>query len=491
MSGLFGVVSKSNCISNLYYGTDYHTHLGTEYGGIAFINSSGKPVKKIRDIKNSQFKTKFYEGSDKIKSKLGIGVISDKDPQPLTFEGKFGTFAICCAGMITNKEELAGELIRKGISFTDIDNGEINTIELVGHLINQGENIVHGIERMYDKIMGSISLLLLTKQGIYCARDRNGVTPLAVGQNEDGVAVTSETCAFPNLGFTIKKFLTPGEIVFLSNKGIEEKKSGEKTNKVCAFLWIYTGFPASSYEGINVEKVRENCGSFLAKRDTVQADLVSGVPDSGVAHAIGYAMESGLPYRRVLFKYTPGYGRSYTPLTQELRDRIALMKLIANEAIAKENRIVLCEDSIVRGTQLKNFTIAKLMNAGAREVHVRPACPPLMYPCIYNLSTRSFDELVARRAIRALEGKDIDDVSAYLDSSSDKYKQMVDWIAKDLGASSVQYQLIDDMVKAIGLPKEKLCLYCWIGKGVQKSLQAFEKTKKKKIESFVESEAVL
>jgi amidophosphoribosyltransferase len=474
MSGLFGVVSNNNCISSLYYGTDYHTHLGTEYGGIVFIDKNGKPVKKIHDIKNSQFKSKFYEGSDKIKSHMGIGVISDKDPQPLNFESRFGAFAICCTGLVANKDALASELIRKGISFSEIDRGDINTTELVAHLINQGESIVNGIERMYDKIVGSISLLLLTKKGIYCARDRNGVTPLAIGQKEGEVAVASETCAFPNLGFSVKKYILPGEIVFISKKGIEEKKKGRQSSKICAFLWIYTGFPASSYEGINVEKVRENCGSYLAKRDNVKADLVSGVPDSGVAHAVGYAMESEIPYRRVLIKYTPGYGRSYTPLSQELRDRIALMKLIANDAIAKGNRIVLCEDSIVRGTQLKNYTIAKLMQAGAKEVHVRPACPPLMFPCVFNLSTRSIHELAARKAIRALEGKDIEDVSDYLNPKSEKYKKMVEWIAKDLGATSLKYQLLDDMIKAIGLPKEKLCLYCWIGKGVQKSLVSYQ-----------------
>ena len=473
MSGLFGVVSNNNCISSLYYGTDYHTHLGTEYGGIAFINKNGVPVKKIHDIKNSQFKSKFYEGSDKIKSHLGIGVISDRDPQPLSFESKFGAFAICTAGLIDNKEVLANELVRRGIPFSEIDHDGVNTTELVAHLINTGESIVNGIERMYDKINGSISLLLLTKQGIYCARDRNGVTPLIIGDKEGEVAATSETCAFPNLGFNVKKYLTPGEIVFISKKGIEQKKKGRESNKICAFLWVYTGFPASSYENINVEKVRENCGMFLAKRDNVKVDLIAGVPDSGTAHAIGYAMESGIPYRRVLFKYTPGYGRSYTPLTQEMRDRIALMKLIVNETIAKGNKIILCEDSIVRGTQLKNYTIAKLMNAGAKEVHVRPACPPLMYPCIFNLSTRSIQELAARRAIRALEGKDIEDVSEYLDPSSEKYKKMVEWIAKDLGATSLRYQLLDDMVNAIGLPKEKLCLYCWIGKGVQKSLRSY------------------
>jgi len=473
MSGLFGVVSNNNCISSLYYGTDYHSHLGTEFGGIAFINKNGKPVKKIHEIKNSQFKSKFYEGSDKIKSHLGIGVISDKDPQPLSFESKFGTFAICTAGLVNNKEALVKDLIQRGISFSEIERGEINTTELVANLINQGRSIVNGIERMYDKINGSISLLLLTKKGIYCARDRNGITPLVIGEKEGEIAVTSETCAFPNLGFSIKKYIAPAEIVFISKKGLEEKNKTRRQGKICAFLWIYTGFPASSYEGINVEKTRENCGKFLAKADNIKADLVSGVPDSGISHAIGYAIESGLPFRRVLLKYTPGYGRSYTPLSQELRDRIAMMKLIANETIAKGNRIILCEDSIVRGTQLKNYTIAKLMQAGAKEVHIRTACPPLMFPCIYNLSTRSLDELIARRAIKALEGKDIEDVSEYLNPKSEKYTKMVEWIAKYLGATSLKYQLLDDMVKAIGLPKEKLCLYCWIGKGIQKSLKSY------------------
>jgi amidophosphoribosyltransferase len=470
MSGLFGVVSKKNCISSLYYGTDYHSHLGTEYGGIAFIDeNNGMPIKKIHDIANSQFKSKFYEGSNQIKSHLGIGVISDKDPQPLSFESKFGPFAICCAGLVTNKDELAKTLIKKGISFSEIDRGEINTTELVAHLINQEDSIIHGIEKMHGKIKGSISLLLLTKDGIYCGRDGNGVTPLVVGEKEGETAVTSETCSFPNLGFEIKKYLEPGEIVFISQKGIEKKKKGRSVNKICAFLWIYTGFPASTYEGINVEKVRENCGRFLAKRDNVEIDLASGVPDSGTAHAIGYAMESGKPFRRVLFKYTPGYGRSYTPLTQEIRDRVALLKLIANKDIADGNRIILCEDSIVRGTQLKNFTITKLKDAGAKEIHIRPACPPLMFPCIYNLSTRTTHELAARKAIKALEGKDIEDVSEYLDSNSKKYQKMLDWIAKDLDATSLKYQLLDDMVEAIGLPKDKLCLYCWNGEDFQTS----------------------
>lgn len=473
MSGLFGVVCNNNCISTLYYGTDYHSHLGTEYGGIAFIDkNNGMPVKKIHDIGNSQFKSKFYEGSDKIQTNLGIGAISDKDPQPLSFKSKFGPFAICCAGLVTNRDELVKNLIRKGVPFSEFEHGGINTTELIANLINQGENIIDGIEKMYDKIDGAISLLLLTREGIYCARDRNGVTPLVIGEKERETAVASETCSFSNLEFKIKKFMDPGEIIFISKKGIEVKKEGNSFNKICAFLWVYTGFPASSYENINVERVRENCGRFLAKRDNVKIDLVSGVPDSGTAHAIGYAMESDKPFRRVLFKYTPGYGRSYTPLSQDQRDRIALMKLIANEDIAKDNRIVLCEDSIVRGTQLKNFTITKLKNAGAKEIHIRPACPPLMFPCIYNLSTRSIDELAARKAIRAIEGRDIEDVSEYINPNSKKYKKMVDWIAKDLGATSLKYQLLDDMVAAIGLPKEKLCLYCWIGKGFQKNLNS-------------------
>ena len=458
MSGLFGVISNKNCISSLYYGTDYHSHLGTEYGGIAFIDENGMPVKKIRDIGNSQFKSKFYEGSDKIHSNLGIGVISDKDPQPLSFKSKFGPFAICCAGLVTNKDELAEKLIRKGTPFSELDRGDVNTTELIANLINQGNSVIDGIEKMYDEIKGSISLLLLTTEGIYCARDRNGVTPLIIGSKEEEVAVASETCSFHNMNFKIKKFIDPGEIVFISQKGIETVKDGNNNNKICAFLWIYTGFPASAYEGINVEKVRENCGMFLAKRDNVKIDLVSGVPDSGTVHAIGYAMESCKPFRRVLVKYTSGYGRSYTPLNQEVRDHVALMKLIANEDIAKDNRIILCEDSIVRGTQLKNFTITKLKNAGAKEVHVRPACPPLMFPCIYNLSTRSIKELSARKAIRAIEGKDIEDVSEYLNPKSEKYKEMIDWIAEDLGATSLRYQLLDDMIKAIGLPREKLCL---------------------------------
>ena len=323
--------------------------------------------------------------------------------------------------------------------------------------------MIEGIEYLFDQIKGSASLLMLTKDGIYAGRDRLGRTPLVVGEKGGDFVVASETCSFLNLGFKIVKYLDPGEIVLLGPEGLKQKKAGNPASQICSFLWIYTGYPASSYEGISVEVVRENCGRFLAKNDQVKADLVAGVPDSGVGHAIGYAMESGLPYRRPLTKYTPGYGRSYTPPSQEIRDLVATMKLIPIKEIICGQRIVLCEDSIVRGTQLKNYTIKKLWENGAKEIHVRPACPPLMFPCKFALSTRSIAELAARRAIRSIEGKDIEDVAEYLDPNSPKYEKMVDWIRREVGATTLKYQTIENMIKAIGLPREKLCLHCWLG----------------------------
>jgi amidophosphoribosyltransferase len=295
--------------------------------------------------------------------------------------------------------------------------------------------------------------------------DRFGYTPLVVGKSCDAWAVTAETSAFPNNEFEVVKHIEPGEIVLINEDGIAQKRPGTDTNQICAFLWIYTGFPASNYEGINVETAREKCGRCLAKRDKdIEVDVVSGVPDSGFAHGLGYAMESGKPFRRPLVKYTPGYGRSYTPPSQQKRDLIAKMKLIPIKEVIESNSIVVCEDSIVRGTQLKNFTIKKLWDCGAKQIHIRPACPPLMFPCRFNLSTRSIHELAARKAIRSLEGSDPEDVSEYTDHNSDKYKRMVEWIASDLGVTTLRYQAVGDMVKAIGRPKEKLCLYCWTGK---------------------------
>jgi amidophosphoribosyltransferase len=325
---------------------------------------------------------------------------------------------------------------------------------------------VDGIEKMFRRIKGSCSLLLLSRAGIYAARDRFGYTPLVIGKSKDSWAVTTETCAFPNLDFEVMKYLEPGEVVLINEDGVVQRRPAKGSAcQTCAFLWIYTGFPASNYDGVNAEVVRERCGRHLARRDKdINVDLVSGVPDSGLAHGLGYAMESGKPFRRPLVKYTPGYGRSYIPPSQDRRDLIAKMKLIPIKDVIDGNSVVVCEDSIVRGTQLKNFTVKKLWDCGAKEIHVRPACPPLMFPCRFNLSTRSIHELAARKAIRSIEGHDLVDVSEYIDHTSPGYERMVDWIAKDLGVTSLRYQTVDDMVDAIGLPKEKLCLYCWTGK---------------------------
>ena len=462
MSGIFGILSKRNCASTLFYGTDYHSHMGTEYGGM--VVKGDKLFRSIHDISQSQFKSKFMEEVRQMNGHMGVGVISDRDPQPLIVGSRFGTFALVAAGLIDNRDSLAAELMKEGHSFGEMSSRGVNSVELVAKLINKKEDVIEGIEYLFDRIEGSISLLMLTKEGIYAGRDRLGRTPLVVGEKGGDFTVASETCSFLNLGFKIVKYLEPGEIVLLGPEGLKQKKAGKPASQVCSFLWIYTGYPASSYEGISVEVVRENCGRFLAKNDTVKADLVAGVPDSGVGHAIGYAMESGLPYRRPLTKYTPGYGRSYTPPSQEIRDLVATMKLIPIREIINGQRIVLCEDSIVRGTQLKNFTIKKLWENGAKEIHVRPACPPLMFPCKFALSTRSTSELAARRAIRSIEGKDIDDVAEYLDPQSPKYEKMVDWIRKEIGSTTLQYQTIENMIQAIGLPREKLCVHCWMGK---------------------------
>lgn len=461
MSGIFGIISQGECAETLFYGTDYHSHMGTEHAGMTVLGK--RFYGAIHDISQSQFKSKFVDDYKQMKGNMGIGVISDKEPQPLIVGSKFGTFAIVTAGLIENIDQLSAELLREGHSFGEMSSGGINSVELVAKLINTGKDVIDGIDRMYDKIKGSASLLLLTGEGIYAARDRLGRSPLVVGERGSDFAIATETCSFLNLGFKIIKYLDPGEVVFIGRDGLKQKMAGKPASQICSFLWIYTGYPASSYEGIAVEVVRERCGRYLAKNDPIQADLVAGVPDSGVGHAIGYAMESGLPYRRPLTKYTPGYGRSYTPPSQEIRDLVATMKLMPIKEVICGNRIVLCEDSIVRGTQLKNYTIKKLWENGAKEIHIRPACPPLMFPCKFALSTRSTSELAARRAIRSIEGKDIEDVSEYLDPHSEKYGKMVEWIRRELGATTLKYQNIEDMIKAIGLPREKLCIHCWVG----------------------------
>jgi amidophosphoribosyltransferase len=462
MSGLFGVVSSGDCVQNLFFGTDYHSHLGTQYGGLAVFGDNGVIHKRIHDIRQSQFKSKFYNEFAGIGGKSGIGVISAGEPQPLVFDTKFGRFALCSTGKVTNRKDLVTELLGGGSNFSESLDGEYNTTELLSKLITQGDNIVEGLAYMFSRIEGSVSVLLLCSDGIYAAVDQYCRFPLAVASGEDGWAVASESCAFPNIGYDVKKFLGPGEIVLITSDGMESVKSKKDNGKTCSFLWVYTGFPASSYLGINAEVVRERCGMQLAKKDSIKADLVSGVPDSGVAHAIGYSIQSKIPYRRALVKYTPGYGRSYIPPSQDVRDHIALMKLIPNRDIISGRNIVVCEDSIVRGTQLKNYTINKLSDSGAKEIHVRVACPPIMFPCRYNLSTKTLDELAARKAIKNM-GDSSGDVSEYLDPDSDKYKKMIEWIRDDLNVASLKFQTVDDMIVAIGVPAEKLCTYCWRG----------------------------
>jgi amidophosphoribosyltransferase len=391
-------------------------------------------------------------------------VISAFEEQPIYINSKFGPFCIVTDGFLDNAHELASELLDNGVTFSEVGDGVVNFTELVAKLITRGDSIPDGIAKMFDRIDGSICLLILHKDGIYAARDRLGYFSLAVASNRYGWAVSTETTAFPNLDLGLKKFLGPGEVVLIDRDGMKTQRESNADQQICAFLWIYTGFPASFYEGINVETVRERSGRALARRDSdIEVDVVAGIPDSGTSHAIGYAMESGKPYRRPLVKYTPGYGRSYIPPSQDIRDHVAKMKLVPNKAIIEGNRIIICEDSIVRGTQLKNFTVKKLWADGAREVHVRPACPPLMFPCRFNLSTRDIEELAARRAIRALEGSDVEDISEYLDPSTEKYARMIEWIRDDLEVTTLRYQTIGGMVEAIGLPKENLCLYCWNG----------------------------
>ena len=464
MSGIFGVVSKRDCIEDLFYGTDYHSHLGTEFGGMAVLGET--LTRQIHDISRTQFKSKFFDDYQSMSGNKGIGVISAFDEQPIHLNSKFGPFCVAMNGIIENAEELAAKLLREGVSFSEVGRNTVNAAELVAKLINQGDDLIEGIEKMFAVIEGSCSLVLLNRAGVYAACDRHGYNPLIIGKREDAWAVTSETTAFTNNGFEVSKYLEPGEIVLINEDGVVQRRPGQKRQKqICTFLWIYTGFPASYYEGVNAEIVRERCGRLLAKRDDdIEVDVVSGVPDSGMGHGLGYAMGSGKPFRRPLVKYTPGYGRSYTPPSQETRDRVAKMKLIPIKDVIEGNSIVVCEDSIVRGTQLKNFTIKKLWDCGAKAIHVRPACPPLMFPCKFNLSTRSIHELAARKAIRALEGHDIRDVSEYTDHTSEKYGKMLDWIAKDIGVSTLRYQTVEDMVEAVGLPEEDLCLYCWTGK---------------------------
>ena len=464
MGGIFGIASDKDCVNDLFFGTDYHSHLGTKRGGLAVKNDSGF-VRYIHNIENAQFRSKFETDIDKMSGNMGIGVISDFDDQPLLIRSHLGNYAIVTVGAIQNIDELVDKAFReKKIHFRDMSGGEINPTELVATLINQESTFVEGIKSAQEAIVGSCSLLLLTEEGVYAARDKWGRTPIVIGEKNGSYAASLETCAFPNLEFNLKQYLGPGEIVLLTKEGIEQKKPPEEKMQICGFLWVYYGYPASSYEGINVEDVRNRCGAKLAQRDSIDVDFVAGIPDSGTAHGLGYASESGIPFKRPFVKYTPTWPRSFMPQDQNIRDLVAKMKLIPVKEFIKGKRLLFCEDSIVRGTQLQD-TIQRLYDAGALEVHMRPACPPLIYACKFLNFSRSKSELdlAARKAIEELGGEKDRDLRDFAQAESEKYNAMVENIRKRLNLTSLRYQKLEDLVEAIGLPKDKVCTYCWDG----------------------------
>lgn len=463
MGGFFGAAFKQDCVEDLFFGTDYHCHLGTRRGGLATVSDSGF-TRFIHDITNAQFRSKFESDVLKMTGALGIGVISDYESQPLLINSHLGSYAIVTVGVVKNADDLARHAFNNRNHFSEMSGNEINQTELVATLINQEESFEMGIKSAQEKIEGSCSLLLLNGDGIYAARDRLGRTPVVIGKSPNGYVVTMETCAFPNLGCTTEKFLGPGELVFMTPDGIERKNPPGSEMQICSFLWIYYGYPASSYEGINVEATRYRCGAALADRETVEIDYVAGIPDSGTAHALGYAEKSKVRYCRPFVKYTPTWPRSFMPQDQTVRDLVAKMKLIPIPELTKGRRLLFCEDSIVRGTQLRD-TIQRMYEYGAKEVHMRPACPPLLYGCKFlNFSSsRSELDLAGRKAFSELENGDDSKLVEYTDQSSDKYQVMIKRIGQKMGLTTLRYQRLDDMIRAIGLPEEKLCTYCWDG----------------------------
>ncbi|NLD47576.1 MAG: amidophosphoribosyltransferase [Clostridiaceae bacterium] len=465
MGGLFGVVSKNSCVTDLYFGIDYHSHLGTSRGGMAVWNGSSY-TRSIHNIQNIQFRAKFEDELSGMQGNMGIGCISDTEPQPLTVFSHLGHYAITTVGRINNIQNLVSKtLSRHNTHFLEMSGGVINPTEVVSNLIDEGETFKDGIIHAQESIEGSCTMLVLTPEGIFAARDRLGRTPLIVGEKEGSYCVSFESCAFPNLGYQTKYELGPGEIILLTHDGIEKLSPPREKMKICAFLWVYFGYPSSSYEGKNVEVMRYRNGAALAKNDNVDIDLVAGVPDSGIAHAIGYSNESKVPFGRPFVKYTPTWSRSFMPQDQSMRSLVAKMKLIPITDLVKGKKLLFCDDSIVRGTQMRETT-ELLYNCDAKEVHIRPACPPLLYGCKYLNFSRSNSEmdLVARQAIRDLEGKEPSSLNEYSNSDTEKYSCMVDWIRKRLNFTTLKYQKLNDMLGAIDLPCENVCTYCWDGK---------------------------
>ncbi len=465
MSGFFGVVSGHNCVEDVFYGTDYHSHLGTKRAGMVFSTSGKGFWRSIHSIENAYFRNKFEQEISGLESNMGIGIISDTDPQPIVFNSHLGPFSIVTVARLVNISELEKYFLDKKIHFAENFEGNVNPTEIVANLICEKDDFVSGIENVFEKVKGSCSLLVVTPDGIIAARDKLGRTPVITGKKDGSYSVATETSSFANTGYEIDYFLGPSEIALINKDGITQlRKPGDKM-QICAFLWVYFGYPPSFYENINVEQCRYRCGAALAKRDNTEADFVCGIPDSGIGHAVGYSNESRIPYKRAYSKYTPTWPRSFLPQDQARRDLVAKMKLIPNSEIIKGERILFLDDSIVRGTQLKECA-SSLRKSGASEVHMRIACPPLLYPCIFlNFSqSRSIYELAGRKAIRQLGGED-KDIDEYSNPDSEKHREMVECINMNLGFDSLMYQRLDDLVKAIGLPRERLCTHCWDGSG--------------------------
>lgn len=467
MGGFFGVASKENCAFDLFFGVDYHSHLGTRRGGMAVYGKDGFN-RAIHNIENSPFRTKFDKDMQEMSGYFGIGCISDYEPQPLIVRSHHGTYALTTVSKINNVKELSEMLFDNGHShFLEMSGGDINATELIASLINQKENLIEGIRYAMEQVDGSVSLLLMNQQGVYAARDKMGRTPVVIGRKENAFCASFENFAFKKLNYTMYKELGPGEIVVLTAKNCVTLSDPGRDMKICTFLWVYYGYPASSYEGVSVEQMRYNCGEKMARRDHVKPDIVAGVPDSGTAHAVGYANASGVPFSRPFIKYTPTWPRSFMPTIQSERNLIAKMKLLAVEDIIRDKSLLLIDDSIVRGTQLRETT-EFLYECGAKEVHIRPACPPLLYGCKYLNFSRSSSEmdLITRRVIARLENGNVTDevLQKYSDPETEEYERMVEEIRKELNFTTLRFNRLDDMLDAVGIDKCKLCTYCWDGK---------------------------
>ena len=467
MGGFFGVASKEDCVFDLFFGTDYHSHLGTRRAGMAVYDRERGFDRSIHNIENAPFRTKFDKEVTEMKGNLGIGSISDYEPQPLIVRSHHGTYSIATVGKINNTEEILTKLLFSShIHFLEMSGGTINATELVATIINQKENIIEGLQYAQDLIDGSMTILLMTPKGIYVARDKMGRTPVAIGKKENAYCISFESFAYLNLGYVSERELGPGEIVVVTPEGMRTLVAPGKDMKICTFLWVYYGYPSSSYEGISVEKMRYNCGASMAKRDDASPDIVAGVPDSGTAHAIGYSNTSGIPFSRPFIKYTPTWPRSFMPTIQSQRNLIAKMKLIPVRDLIQDRSMLLIDDSIVRGTQLRETT-EFLYQSGAKEVHIRPACPPLLYACKYLNFSRSTSEmdLITRRVIKEMEGDNkYVNLDAYSNPETPEFQAMVSRIGEQLNFTSLRYNRLDDMIDSVGIDRSNLCTYCWDGK---------------------------